>query len=140
MADRNSYTQPQAGLLGEAGTMKRFGCSATVIATTDLTLNKTIGIFKVPKGFVLTSLSVTVSDMDTNGSPALVFNIGDSGDADRFIASATTAQAGGTNTTLASTGVRYEFTDETEIVWTTATASATAAAGTLSVDFFGYAR
>ena len=140
MADRNAYTQPQSGLLGEAGTMKRFGCPSTALATTDLALNKTVALFKVPRGFVLTSLSATVSDMDTSGSPALVFHIGDASDNDRFIASATTGQAGGTNTTLASTGLRYEFTDETEIVWTTATAAATAAAGTVTVDFIGYAK
>lgn len=140
MADRVAYTQPQIGLTGESGTFKRFGCSATALATTDLAINKTVGLFKVPKGFVLTSLSATVSDMDTNGSPALVFHIGDASDNDRFIASATTGQAGGTNTTLATAGIRYEFTDETEIVWTTATASATAAAGTITADFFGYIR
>lgn len=139
MADRNVYTQPQVGALGFGGTMKRFGTNGAVaLATTDLTLNKTVGLFVVPKGFVLTSLSVTVTDMDTNGTPTIAFQIGDNSVADRFVAAATTAQAGGTNTTLNSTGVRYAFTDDTEIVWKTSTAAATAAAGTVTVDFFGY--
>jgi hypothetical protein len=140
MADRVAYTQPQAGLTGESGMFKRFGCSALALATTDLVLNRTVDLFKVPKGFVLTSISVTVSDMDTNGSPTLAFTLGDSGSAARILAAATTAQAGGTTTTLAAAGTRYEFTDETTIMWTTSTASATAAAGTITVDLFGYIR
>ncbi len=140
MADRNAYTQPQVGKQGFAGTMKRYGCSAAALATTDLALNSTVALFKVPKGFVLTSLSMTVSDMDTNGAPALVIALGDATDDDRFITGATTGQAGGTNTTLATAGIRYEFTDETEIVFKATTAAATAAAGTITVDFFGYVK
>lgn len=138
MPDRRAYTQPQQGQQGFAATMKRYGCSAIALATTDLTLNATVGLFKVPVGFVLTSLSVTVTDMDTNVSPALVFAIGDSVDDDRFVTGATTAQAGGTTTTLAAAGIRYAFTAETEIVFKATTAAATAAAGTITVDFFGY--
>lgn len=138
MADRAAYTQPQVGNQGFAGTMKRYGCSAVALATTDLDLDSTVALFKVPKGFVLTSLSMTVTDMDTNGAPALVIALGDSVDDDRFITGATTGQAGGTNTTLAAAGVRYEFTAETEIVFKATTAAATAAAGTITVDFFGY--
>ncbi len=137
MADRSAWNQPQVGGKGFARTMKCFG-SDVALAAADLALNATVGLFKVPAGFVLTSLSVVVPDMDTNGAPALVFAIGDSGVADRFITGATTGQAGGTNTTLAATGLNYEFTDETEIVWKSTTAAATAAAGTIKPRFFGY--
>lgn len=138
MPDRRAYTQPQQGQQGFAATMKRYGCSATALVAADLALNATTGLFKVPAGFVITSLSVTVSDLDTGGSPALVFAIGDSVDDDRFITGATTGQAGGTNTSLATAGIRYAFTAETEIVFKATTAAATAAAGTITVDFFGY--
>jgi len=137
MADRSAWTQPQVGKQGFARTMKCFGSDVALVAA-DLALNATVGLFKVPAGFVLTSLSVVVPDMDTNGAPALVFAIGDAGVADRFITGATTGQAGGTNTTLAATGLNYEFTDDTEIVWKSTTASATAAAGTIKPRFFGY--
>lgn len=141
MGDRDVYRQPQVGNQGFAGTMKRYGTNgAAAILTTDLALNRTVGLCRVPRGFVLTSISVTVTDLDTGGSPAIAFHIGDAADPDRIISAATTAQAGGTNTTLASTGVRYEFPDETEILWTTSTAAATAAAGTVTVDLFGYIR
>lgn len=137
MADRTAYAQPQTGGQGFARTMKCLG-SDIALLTTDLAAGKTTGIFVAPKGFVLTSLSVVVPDLDTGGSPALTFTIGDAADDDRFIASATTGQAGGTNTTLAATGLNYEFTDDTEIVWKTGTAAATAAAGTIKPRFFGY--
>lgn len=136
MADRNAYRQPQTGGQGFARTMKCIG-SDVALVTGDLALNKTVGLFVVPKGFVLTSLSVVVPDLDT-GTPALVFAIGDAVDDDRFITGATTAQAGGTNTTLAASGLNYEFTEDTEIVWKTTTAAATAAAGTVKPRFFGY--
>lgn len=137
MADRNAFSQPQGGPQGFARTMKCFGDDVALL-TTDLALNRTTGIFVVPKGFVLTSLSVVVPDLDTNGAPALVFAIGDAADDDRFITAATTGQAGGTNTTLASTGLNYEFTEDTLIVFKATTAAATAAAGTIKPRFFGY--
>lgn len=137
MADRTAYSQPQVGNQGFARTMKCLG-SDTALVTGDLALNKTVGLFVVPKGFVLTSLSVVVPDLDSGGAAALVFAIGDAVDDDRFITGATTGQAGGTNTTLAATGLNYEFTADTEIVWKTTTASATAAAGTIKPRFFGY--
>lgn len=137
MADRTAYRQPQAGPQGFARTMKCFGADIDLV-TGDLALNKTTGIFVVPKGFVLTSLSCVVPDLDSNGSPALVFAIGDATDDDRFITGATTGQAGGTNTTLAATGLNYEFTDDTEIVFKATTAAATAVAGTIKPRLFGY--
>jgi hypothetical protein len=137
MPDRNAFTQPQIGGQGFARTMKCLG-SDTALLTTDLALNRTVGLFMAPKGFVLTSLSVVVPDLDTNGAPALVFAIGDASDDDRFITAATTGQAGGTNTTLAATGLNYEFAEDTLIVWKSTTAAATAAAGTIKPRFFGY--
>jgi hypothetical protein len=137
MPDRVAYSQPQAGPQGFARTMKCYGADVAILAA-DLALNKTVGMFKVPAGFVLTSLAVTVTDMDTNGAPAVKFDIGDAGSANRFVVAATTAQAGGTTTTLDAAGLNYEFTADTEIVWKTNTAAATAAAGTAQVRFFGY--
>jgi hypothetical protein len=117
--------------------MKCFGADVPLV-TGDLALNKTVGLFVVPAGFVLTSLSVVVPDLDSGGSAALVFAIGDAGDDDRFITGATTGQAGGTNATVAATGLNYEFTADTEIVWKATTAADTPAAGTIKPRFFGY--
>lgn len=111
---------------------------AFAIATGDLALNKTVGLFKVPKGFVVTGVKAYVTDMDTNGSPAVVFSVGDAGSASRVIATSTSAQAGGSPTIADSTILGYQFTAETEILWTTTTASATAAAGTFTFYMTGY--
>jgi hypothetical protein len=137
MATRNAYKQPQTGGQGFARTMKCLGDDVALVAG-DLAVGISTALFVAPKGFVLTSLSVVVPDMDSNGSPALVFDIGDAGAQARFISGATTGQAGGTNTTLAAAGLNYEFTADTEIVWTTTTAAATAVAGTIKPRFFGY--
>lgn len=140
MADRNLYLQPQVGAVGDAGNYKRFGTPAAgaAILTTDLALNRTTGLCKVPAGFVLLAYSFTITDVDTNGSPTVQLQLGDSGSAARIMAANTVGQAGGTVTTLAAAGVRYKFTVETEIFMTASTAAATAAAGTVNLDLLGY--
>lgn len=135
MADRNAYTQPQTGGQGFARTMKCIGSDVTML-TTDLALNRTVALFVAPKGFVLTSYSVVVPDMDSGAG--LVFTLGDAADPDRISTVATTGQAGGTHTALAATGLNYEFPEDTEIVWTTTTAAIGAVAGTIKPRFFGY--
>lgn len=139
MGDRNAYVQPQVGSQGFARTMKAFG-GAVSLLTTDLALNRTTGLFTVPRGFVVTGIDVTITDVDTNGTPLVQFSIGDSGSAARLFAASTLGQAGGTSATLAAAGKFYEFPAETEIIMTCTAAAATAAAGTLTVLLFGYIR
>lgn len=137
MADRNAYGQPQTGNQGFARTMKMLGGAAALL-TTDLALNRTTALFVVPKGFVVTGIDVTITDVDTNGSPAILITIGDAGNAARFLASSNIGQAGGNSTTLAAAGKFYELTADTEIVLTVATAAATAAAGTITTYLTGF--
>lgn len=137
MADRNAYGQPQTGNQGFSRTMKMLGGAAALL-TTDLALNRTTALFVVPKGFVVTGIDVTITDVDTNGAPAILITIGDAGNAARFLASSNIGQAGGNSTTLAAAGKFYEFTADTEIVLTVATAAATAAAGTITTYLTGF--
>lgn len=137
MADRNAYGQPQVGNQGFARTVKVLGGAVALLAT-DLALNRTTALFVAPKGFVLTGIDVTVTDLDTNGSPAILITVGDAGDDDRFLASSNIGQAGGNSTTLAAAGKFYEFTADTEIVLKVPTAAATAAAGTITAYFTGF--
>lgn len=137
MADRNAYGQPQVGGQGFARTMKTLGGALAILAT-DLALNRTTALFVVPKGFVATGVYLAATDMDTNGSPTIALKLGDAGDDDRFVAASTIAQAGGSTTTLASTGLYYEFTQDTEIVLTASTAAATAVAGTVTAYLTGF--
>jgi len=139
MADRNAYsaTTPTLGA-GEARKLHAIGGSVAIV-TADLAINKTVALFKVPAGFTVVGHEGHVTDMDSNGSPALVFTIGDATDPDRLLTTSTAAQAGGAVAAMApTTGLGYRFTEETEIVWTTTTAAATAAAGTVKYFVIGY--
>lgn len=138
MADRTIWTTatPTVGK-GNARNIKALG-GALSIATGDLALNKTTSLFKVPANFTVVSVDAYVTDMDTGGSPALVFSIGDSGSAARIVSASTSAQAGGSPTIAVSTIIGYQYTAETEIILTCTTAAATAAAGTLTLYINGY--
>lgn len=136
MAYRKAWGQPQNGR-GEARNLKSIGGTISM-ATTDLAANATVGAFVVPTGFTPLQIAVVASDMDSGGSPALAFKIGDAGDDDRLLASSTIGQAGGTATTLATAGYRYTYTADTEVLITIGTASATAVAGTIDISLVGY--
>lgn len=137
MADRNDYTQPQAGGQGFARTMKAFG-RRVALAATDVAVGKTTAAFKVPAGFVAIGIIAVATDMDTNGVPTLTLSVGDAGSGTRFLNASTIGQAGTSTQTIASTGLLYEFTAETEIVVTATAGAATAAAGTLDLFLTGY--
>lgn len=117
---------------GNANTLKSAYASVAV-ATTDLDgTSDTIDFFKVPKGAVIMGIYFAATDVDTNVSPAVKFDIGDSGDADRLIAATTVGQAAGSTTSLVTaTGLFYRYTADTIIRATVNTVAATAAAGTL---------
>ena len=137
MADRNAWTTatPTVGK-GFARQLQAFGGQISLV-TGDLALNKTVSLFKVPANFTIVSASVYVTDMDTDGSPALVFSVGDGTTAARIVSVSTAGQAGGAATIVAGLP-GYQYTAETEILWTTTTASATAAAGTVTIYLVGY--
>lgn len=96
--------------------------------------NDDIGLFYVPAGAVILGCTVSGTDMDSNGTPALAIDIGDSGDEDRLIAAATVGQAGTLSAALARTGHLYKYSTRTQIRAYIQTAAATAVAGTLNVS------
>jgi hypothetical protein len=67
MTTRTDFSQPQAGLLGEARTMKMLGRRVTLSAT-DLVTGNIVEAFIVPAGFTVTGIFAVASDMDS-GSP-----------------------------------------------------------------------
>lgn len=83
----------------------------------------------IPKNQRITGLVVKADDADSNGSPTLVFSIGDSGNASRYLASSTLAQAGGVTTAMAAAGVNFVTTADTIITLTINTQAATQTAG-----------
>ena len=108
------------------------------IPTGGLALNKTTRVARVPKGFVLTGFRFRIGDADSNGSPAIVLKLGDSGDDDRIMTVNTVAQAGGEVTALADTGFLYEYTADTDIDLLASTAAATAVAAAFKLSLVGY--
>lgn len=122
---------PPAKTSNARGTVTFAGEEITVTAA-QLTLNATFGSVKVPKGAVIVGVHLMSTDIDTNGSPAVVLGVGDSGDDDRLITGATVGQAGGFTNTIATTGYAYQYTSETTVQVKVKTAPATAAAGTLT--------
>lgn len=137
MADRNAYGQPQVGNQGFSRTMKTLGGRIAILAT-DLAIGKTTAAFVVPKGFVVTGIIAVSSDLDTNGSPTLTLSVGDAASGTRYLSASTIGQAGTSTQTLASTGLLFENTADTEIVITATAAAATAVAGTIDLYLSGF--
>ncbi len=92
---------------------------------------------KVPKGFRVMGACLEATDIDTNGSPTVTINVGDSGDADRLFAAATVGQTGTLSTAIATTGHFYTYTDDTLITGAIPTGPATGTTGTLYLSIWG---
>ncbi len=137
MALRRDYGQPQQGDTGFARTMKTYGRRVNLVAA-DLVTTNNVGAFKVPPGFVITGILAIASDMDTNGSPTITIKVGDAGDDDRYLTASNIGPAGGTCTTLASTGLLFQTTSETEILVGFGANAATGVAGTLDLYLTGF--
>lgn len=100
--------------------------------------NDEVELLYVPKGAVILGVTLSASDMDTNGTPALVIDVGDDSDEDRLIAASTVGQDGTLTSAIATTGHMYKYASDTKIKAYIKTAAATAAAGTLvfSIRYF----
>lgn len=138
MADRTAYVAGTP-VLGQGNARKSHVIGGQVaLVAGDLALNKTTALFKAPAGFTVTDIVGKVDDLDTNGVPTLQFTIGDAGNAARFLAASTAGQAGGALGSIATAGLGYRFTADTEIVLTATAAAATAAAGNITLYVRGF--
>lgn len=95
--------------------------------------NDEVGLFWLPAGAVVTGATIAATDMDTNGTPTLAFDVGDDSDEDRIFAASTVGQTGTLSMAMARTGLLYKYTARTRIKAYVQAASATGAAGTLYV-------
>lgn len=125
------------------------GCAIQINDTIALTANPTAGDvinFRLPAGIELGSLKIKCSDIDTNGTPTVVFRVGytpcDTGsalaaDSTAFAAAGQThAQAG---TTLDCSFHPIKFEEDVYVTVTINTAAATFAAGSISMIAVGSA-
>lgn len=136
MATRTDFTQPQAGLLGEARTMKTLGRRVTVLAA-DLVTGNIIEAFVVPAGFTVTGIIASSTDLDA-GTNAMTLSVGDAGSGTRFLSASNIGQGGTSTQTLASTGLLFAYTADTKILITITLGPTVAAAGTIDLYLQGF--
>ncbi len=139
-----TYTTSQstaAGKVYASGVAREKISLAAIVAVTTAMIDNTndsVGLFYAPKGFVVTGIRVGATDMDTNVTPTLAFDIGDSGSQNRLMAASAVGQAGTWSSAMARTGFLYKYTAKTLISAYVQAVSATGAAGTLYVEVEGF--
>lgn len=106
----------------------------SVAVPSTLSTSDSVELFYLPKNAIVIGGFLKSTDLDTNVSPTVTINVGDSGSAGRFFSASTVGQAGGVTTTLATGGVAYQTTAKKTLVKLSLGANAaTPAAGTVTV-------
>lgn len=133
-------TQPGGKTYSVGDARQTIALTASVAMTTAMidNVNDEVGLFFVPKGFVVTAVRAAATDMDSNGTPTLAFDIGDAADEDRLMAATTVGRDGSFSTAMARTGLLFKYNARTEIRAYVQAAAATAVAGTLHVVVEGF--
>jgi hypothetical protein len=106
-ADVPTYSRPAAGI-----PLVAFG---TYTLTAALAINDVIQMVKVPAGAKIVGITLATTDLDTGGSPTITLDVGDDGDADRFVAASTIGQAGGATNDILFSGYGYAYTAENTV-------------------------
>ena len=88
-----------------------------------------IQMIKVPAGARILDVILACDDVDTNGTPTIVLDVGDGGDTDRFIDGSTVGQTGGVSRMNSAVGADYTYTADDTIDIRLDAAAATKAAG-----------
>lgn len=89
---------------------------------------------RVPAGARIIAVSLSSTDIDTNGTPTVVLDVGDGGDTDRYIDGSTIGQAGGFTAAMnVNTGFGYVMPAEDTIDIIIQAGPATGAIGTLEL-------
>lgn len=102
-----------------------------VATTAALTTSDVINFGYLPANARVLSMTLEATDIDTNASPTIALNVGDSGSATRFFSASTVGQAGTASVASAVSGLHYKTTDKTLIVGAPSANAATGVAGTI---------
>ena len=126
-------TQTYGTVVGQGGSRNLVFDGVAVAMTTAMidNANDEVELLYVPAGAVITAVELRCTDVDTNGTPTIKWDVGDDSDEDRLMAALTVGQSAATSTTLEATGFLYKYASATKIKAYVNTAAATAAAGTL---------
>jgi hypothetical protein len=110
---------------------------ATITTTAALTTSDTLNAFVLPKGFRVLYSMLLSSDVDTNASPTITFNVGDSGSATRYFSASAVGQAGTASAATATTGIGFLNTADTLVTIVPQANAATGVAGTVQLIMLG---
>lgn len=127
-------TQGYGAVYGTGASRSLITDTVTVSLTTAMidNVNDEVELLYVPAGAVFDSAVISASDMDTNGTPTLAFDVGDDSDEDRIFAASAVGQGATMSTAWARTAHGYKWTSKTKIKAFIQAVSATGAAGTLT--------
>lgn len=112
--------------------------SATFALSAALVLNDVIQMFKVPSGATIHEVILGTDDLDTNGTPTVKLDVGDTTTANRFISASTVGQTGGVARMDQQGGVGFKYAADTMLQVKVNTAPATGASSgnvTLTVTY-----
>jgi len=111
-----------------------------ITVTAALTTSDVFNFGYVPANFRVVDAILKASDMDTNGTPTLAINVGDSGSGTRLFSASTVGQAGTADRAMAVAGVNYKYssTAKTLITGAPSANAATGVAGTIELVLIGY--
>jgi hypothetical protein len=122
-----SVVPPRANI-GETWAWETYTVAAALV------VNDVIQMVKIPAGATILDVVLSASDLDTGTSAAIVLDVGDDGDTDRFIDGSTAGQAGGVTHLNNRAGHCYTYTADNTIDVLVQVAPATGAtSGTIAL-------
>jgi hypothetical protein len=133
MALRNVY---QLNNQGGTGTRVVLGVRFAPLITSDLVSGRSVGLYLIPAGFVITGQTTTISDIDAG--LAHQFTIGTASNNSFFVGAQSLGQAGGTVSTIATAARFFRTTEPLEINLYTTASAASPLAGTITHLIEGY--
>lgn len=123
--------------IGDGQQAKVMVCTYTIAAA--LVINDVIQSPPLPKGAVVYDVMLAVTDLDTNGAPAITLDVGYGTDPDYFIAASTIGQTGGVaraSAVTAATPLTLTVNDTIDVLVKAAPATgATSGTVTLVVNY-----
>lgn len=132
-----TFTATKAGSTVQArATLHITEAHGSITLTAAPALNDVFQMVKVPAGATVLYVAINSTDMDTNGTPTLNFDVGDGGDTDRFITNSQVGRTGGTAKSTNLTGMLYQYTTEDTIDIVCSQGPATGATGTLKLTAY----
>ena len=120
---------PLAVPAGLTKQVRRSFCTATLgsgLAAADI-----VNLFKLPKGAKIVDFWIYCTDIDTNVSPTVKWDVGDADGAATIFSQSTVGQSAGYDRSPVIGAIDKQYTVETLIFATVHTVAATKAAGTL---------